>query len=200
MGKKGDLRRAQIIEGASYCLTRLGDRKTTFQAIADYCKVSQPLVVRHFKNRENIFPVVLDYWIRRAVVRTEEAMAKSGSPEEKIRNYLRVSIEIFRDGDFSQIYILLHYLAMSDEVYRLQNTKIKTTAIARITKMIEEGIKDGSFQSVNAELTAKVIHNSLVGFVISSVTEANNPLWLKLPQELEKTCLQLLLTNNSHHQ
>lgn len=193
MGKKGDLRRVQIIEGASYCLTRLGDRKTTFQAIADYCKVSQPLVVRHFKNRENIFPVVLDYWIQRAVVKTEAALLKSGSPEEKIRNYLRVSTEIFRDGDFAQIYILLHYLAMSDEFYRLENTKIKATAVNRVTQMIEAGIKDGSFQSVNAELTAKTIHNNLVGFVISGATEVMTPQWLKLPQELEDSCLQLLL-------
>lgn len=193
MGKKGDLRRIQIIEGASYCLTRLGDRKTTFQAIADYCKVSQPLVVRHFQNRENIFPVVLDYWIQRAVVKTEQSLANEGSPEKKIRNYLRVSIEIFRDGDFAPIYILLHYLAMSDEFYRLKNTAIKTTAINRLKKIIEAGISDESFLPVNAELVAKTIHNNLVGFVISQVTESANPLWLKLPQELENNCLQLLL-------
>jgi AcrR family transcriptional regulator len=193
MGKKGDLTRHRIIESATYCLLHFGDRKTTFQLIAEHCKVSQGLVVRHLINRENIFPVVLEHWINWARQKTENTLSKSGTPEEKLRDYLRVSIELFEDpGTFAKIYLLLHYFAGIDEKYRVINSEIKNVAVRRISQIIEDGIKAGIFKDIDVPLIAKTIHSNLVGNVLSAITEIQQPMHLRLSRQLEDACVALL--------
>ncbi len=194
MGKKSDLMHHRIIESATYCLLQFGDRKTTFQLIADHCRVSQALVIKHLKTRENIFPVVLDFWIAWARTRTEEALLKAGSPEERLRNYLRVSVSLFQGtGEFARVYLLLHYFAGVDERYRTINSDIKNVAVARISGILEDGISSGVFRKMNVPLMAKTIHNNLVGNVLSAITEVTQGFHLKLPQMLEDECVELVM-------
>lgn len=193
MGTKGDLQRQRVIESASYCLSRFGERGTTFQAIAEHCKISQASVVKYLKTRENIFPVVLDHWISRARERTETVVDKDQTPEQKLRTYLRVSRELFAEThDVSITILTLHYFAGVNEKYRSINSEIKDVAQKRIAAIIEEGIADGSFNKVNSKLVAKTIHNSLMGYLLSSVTEIGTAADLQLPDFLADMCLALL--------
>ena len=197
MGKKGDLTRSKVIQSATYCLLHFGDRKTTFQLIADHSRVSQALVVKYFKNRDSIFPAVLDFWISWAREKTEKALVQSGSSEEKLRNYLRVSIELFQGtGEFARVYLLLHYFAGLDDRYKGINSDIKRVAVARISGIIEDGIRTGAFRKVDVPLIAKTIHNNLVGHVLSSITEVPQSFHVKLPAALEDECLKLVLAND----
>jgi AcrR family transcriptional regulator len=194
MGKKGEAQRLRIIESASYCLTNFGERGATFQAIAEHCQMSQASVVKYLKSRDNIFAEVLNHWIARARRTTEESLANSGSPEEKLRNYIRISVEIFSASkDFRHIYLMLHYFASIDERYRVINTEIKTVARERVAGILQAGVSDGSFRKIDIPLTAKTIHNSLVGYLISSITEISKPSDLQLPRELEAACVALVI-------
>jgi AcrR family transcriptional regulator len=196
MGKKSELTRLKIIESATYCLLNFGDRKTTFQTIADHCKMSQSLVIKYLKTREGIFPVVLDFWIAWAREKTEGTLIKSGSAEEKLRDYINASIELFNSQEFARIYLLLQYFAGVEESYRLKNSEIKKVAVHRIMQIIEEGIISGEFKKIETLHVAKTIHNSLVGFVLSRITESPQSYFLKLPQQLEEMCLALVLSQN----
>lgn len=194
MGIKGDLQRQRVIESASYCLTHFGERGATFQAIAEHCGISQASVVKYLKSRDNIFPTVLDYWITRARGRTEEAVPKNASAEEKLRAYLKVSYELFHEThEVSIVMLTLHYLAGVNEKYRVINSQIKEVAQQRIAGFIDEGRNDGSFRAVHPRLTAKTIHNCLMGMLLSSVTEQNDPRDLALPEMLTDLCLDMVL-------
>ena len=172
MGKKGDLQRLKVIESASYCLARFGERGTTFQVISEHSKMSQASVVKYLKSRDNIFPEVLNYWVGRARIATEEALDKSGTGQQKLRNYLKVSRDLFFEShEVSMTILTLQYLAGLEERYRLINSEIKNVAQERIARIIEDGIMDGSFKKTNSTLAAKTIHNSLMGSLLSSLSE-----------------------------
>ncbi len=193
MGKKGDLQRVKVIESASFCLARFGERGTTFQVISEHCKLSQASVVKYLKTRDNIFPEVLNYWITRARLATEKAVDKSGTGEEKLRNYLKVSYDLFFEAhEISMTIMTLHYLAAVEERYRIINTQIKDVAQERIAGMIEEGIMDGSFKKTNVRLAAKTIHNCLYGYLLSSLTETKKPIDVQLQSALEDICIKFL--------
>ena len=193
MGLKGELQKVKVIESASYCLVHFGERGMTFQAIAEHCKISQSSVVKYLKSRDNIFPVVLDYWINRARDITAAAIVPEQSPEEKLKAYLKVSHQVFFErNDVSISFLTLHALAGVDEKYRLLNSQIKEVAQNRVAGFIEEGIKDKSFKKVNTKLVAKTIHNSLMGYLLSSITETSKPSDLELPAFLEEMCLGLV--------
>jgi AcrR family transcriptional regulator len=193
MGLKGDLQKVKVIESASYCLTHFGERGATFQAIADHCKISQASVVKYLKTRENIFPTVLDYWITRARSRTQDAVKEDETPEQKLRRYLQVSRDLFHEThEVSIVMLTLHYLSGIDEKYRLINSQIKDVAQKRIAGFIDEGMADGSFRKVNSRLVAKTIHNTLMGFLMSSVTEVSHPSDLQLPDIMIELCVSLV--------
>ena len=193
MGKKGDLQRLKVIESASYCLARFGERGTTFQVISEHSKMSQASVVKYLKSRDNIFPEVLNYWVGRARIATEEALDKSGTGQQKLRNYLKVSRDLFFEShEVSMTILTLQYLAGLEERYRLINSEIKNVAQERIARIIEDGIMDGSFKKTNSTLAAKTIHNSLMGSLLSSLSETKNPIDLQVPAELEEFCIKFL--------
>ena len=193
MTKKSEATRQKIIESATYCLLNFGDRKTTFELIAQHCGVSEGLVVKYLKNRDGIFLAVLNHWIEWARQKTEQRLLSAGSPEKRLRNYIQVSVELFKGtGEFARVYLLLHYFAGVDPKYRAINTDIKNVAVARVSKIIEDGITDGSFEKVDVALIAKTIHNNLVGNVLSAITETPQGFHLKLPLKLEDSALELV--------
>lgn len=196
MGKKGDQQRLKIILSASYCLARFGERGTTFQVISEHSQMSQASVVKYLKSRDNIFPEVLNYWIGRAIEFTEKAIDPSATGEQKLRSYLRVSHQLFFEShEISMIVMTLHYLAGVEERYRIINSQMKERAQERIAKMIEEGIQDGSFTKTNIKLAAKMIHNNLTGYLLSSLSETRKPSDVAVPAALEEMNIRLLKTN-----
>jgi AcrR family transcriptional regulator len=194
IGRKGEAQRLRVIESASYCLTKFGERGTTFQSIAEHCKISQASVVKYLKSKDNIFPVVLDHWMSRARSITEESLLQAGSPEKKLRHYLRISITLFFEKpDVNRVYLMLHYFASIDERFKVINAEIKGIARKRIGEIINAGIADGSFRKVDVPLLSKTIHNCLVGYLLSSVTEISKPSDLQLAPILEDCCLSFVL-------
>ncbi len=200
IGKKGEAKRLKVILSASYCLCHYGEKGTTFQAIAEHCQVSQASVVRYLTSIENIFPTVLNYWLEYARKKTEAELEKSATPEQKLRRYLNISTAVFfGHPDICKIYLMLHYFAAVNERYKVINSDIKYIAQERIAQIIQDGIDDSSFKHVDVRATAKTIHNSLVGLLISSVTEIKKPIDLHLPSFFEEYSLSLVLKKLKAH-
>lgn len=172
MGKKGQETYDRIVAAAMHSYSRFGEKGTTFQSIADIAGVSQPLVARHFRNREAVLPAVIDKFLTDARKVTESAVDSVKNPRDKLREYIRISLRMFRDKpEVFKIYLLLHYYSGFMEIYRDKNSDIKRVAVERITKMIQDGISEKVFKKCNARLVAKIIHSSLVGVILSMTTE-----------------------------
>lgn len=175
--KKADQTKAKIMRSAAFCLAHFGERETTFQAIADHCGVSQPLVVKYLKNREGIFSSVLEEMVEKARSITVETLSQSSSAKEALTNYLFVSLENFeRDQTISKIYLMLHYFAGIDLKYKAINSQIKKVAVDRIYGILEAGVESGEFRhSLDTYGLARIIHDGMVGILLSAITEVGPP-------------------------
>ncbi|MCB9027388.1 MAG: TetR/AcrR family transcriptional regulator [Bdellovibrionaceae bacterium] len=175
--KKGEATRRRVLTSAAYCLAFKGEKNTTFQAIADHCGVSQPLVVRYLKSRDNIFRIVMNDVIESAREQTEALLREAHDPVEKLKAYLKVSVKVFLHEETTpRLYLMLHYLAGYHQEYKEMNTMIKEVALARITEILEEGVEAKVFRrDINANAIARLTHDALVGVLLSSITELNHP-------------------------
>lgn len=173
--KKGQSTEKKIVKAAIKCLGTFGLHQTTFQMIADHCKLSQPLVMHYFKNREDIFVKVWAYVYQEAVERTQSHLNQQNTPKEKLAEYIQVSWDQFHsDKALTKIYMQLHSLSAFDEKLKSINTQVKRTAINRIAHIIMEGQSQGEFhRAVNPFHRAKLIHIALSGFILSSISENN---------------------------
>ncbi len=194
VGKKGEAKKLKIIQSASYCLCHYGERGATFEAIAKHCQVSQASVVKYLGSVDNIFPTVLNHWLTHARKKTESELDSPGTPEQKLRRYLKISVNIFFEHpDICKIYLMLHYFAAVNERYKVINSDIKTLAQERIANILQAGIDDQSFKKVDVRATAKTIHNNLTGLLIASVSELKKPSDLHLSDFFEEYSLSLVL-------
>src|SRR5262249_30464460 len=130
------------------------------------------LVVHYFKSRENIFRFVLDDFLTRAREKTANALQPNLSPIERIRDYIRVSVGLFRDEpEWARIYLMLFYFAGFSDDYRRMNSEVKKVAVKRIADILKEGVEKDGFEIENVELTAKVIHVMTSGLILNILTE-----------------------------
>lgn len=165
------------MKSAAFCLAHLGEKETTFQAIADHCGVSQPLVVKYLKNREGIFSSVIDEMVEKAKSTTVEFLSHSSSATDALTKYLFVSLENFeKDEIIPRIYLMLYYFAGIEPKYRAINSQIKKSAVDRIYRILEKGIASGEFRcSIDTYSLARIIHDGIVGILLSSITEVGPP-------------------------
>jgi AcrR family transcriptional regulator len=161
----------KILNAALFCLANLGDKATTFRSIAERAGVSPALVGIYFKNRDELFPKVLDYVIREGRLDTVRALEEAQNPIEKLKAYFRVSIEFFRaTPDRAKIYLQLYHVASFDDHYRMLCRDVKEVAVKRVEVILEAGERAGHFQIKNRALTARMIHTGVIGLLLSIIT------------------------------
>jgi hypothetical protein len=81
-------------------------------------------------------------------------------------------MQVYRmNPEIPKIFLLLHYYAGFDENYRNVNTQIKKVATNRVAGIIQQGQMTGDFRTGDPMLLAKCIHNSLIGMLLSSISE-----------------------------
>ena len=171
-GSKGERTRNAVLSSAIYCLSHHGERDTTFQKIADHCKVTQPLVVHYFKRRENIFPAVMDYIFDFTLIETLKQLDKADTARARLNAYIDVSLNFFeQQPDLGNIYIQFYAKAAYDPYYKDLNSKIKLEATARIEKILKQGQQEGIYRNIDTAIAAKVIHNSLTGLILNMLSE-----------------------------
>ncbi|MGZ3774026.1 MAG: TetR/AcrR family transcriptional regulator [Bdellovibrio sp.] len=164
--------KTKIIESAMECIADLGLEATTFQAIADKAKISQPLVAYHLKKRENIFIEAFTHLLDTSLVATESSLAEALSPKDKLINYIMVSLQVFRShAAIPKMYIAFYYLSSFDPTYRKMNDKLKQEATQRILNILALGLGSGDFKSSDPLLTAKIIHTSITGLLLNLACE-----------------------------
>ncbi len=189
--------RDKIIQAAIECLAQDGLEQTTFQAIADRAGVSQPLVVYHLKSRQNIFYVVINHIMDAALVETQNALRSSSHPEDQIREYLKVSLKIFRTrSDISKIYMAFFYLSSFDPSYRQLNDQLKLEAVNRLIDILAAGVSRGIFKLSNLTLTAKIIHTNLTGLLLNLATETSHFSDEALLSELVQSVMALVTSES----
>jgi len=145
MGKPTEQRKAEIIQSTLELAARQGVSKVTTLAIAEDVGIAHATVFRHFKTREAIFSASLT-WIVETMFAALEPHFSSQEPAK-----LRLQNLITGQLTFVSQHRGLPRLLFSD---RLQTESEELKAIvrhamkqftARLTGLIEDGIKEGDF-------------------------------------------------------
>ena len=181
---------ARILDAALYCIANLGDKATTFRTIAARAGVSPALVGIYFKTREQLYPKILEFVITEGRLNTVKALDKENAIDN-LKAYFKVSIEFFRvNPDRAKIYLHLYHLATFDKKCRELCAEVKEVAVKRVETILAAGEQQGLFRLQNRALTARMIHNGVIGLLLSIMaTDQPHPDSV-LIQEFERLTLQ----------
>lgn len=86
---KAPQRKEQLIEVATRIFARLGYNATTTHAIADAAGVTEPILYRHFKGKQDMFVAITRQMSKETLSHWRELIAGEQSPEQQIRRVAR---------------------------------------------------------------------------------------------------------------
>lgn len=81
-------RREQLLQSAAKCFARYGYRGTTTARIAAEAGVSQPIIYRHFKTKQDLFIALIDKVGDDVFKNWQEATQQARTPLEKLQTLL----------------------------------------------------------------------------------------------------------------
>ena len=159
--RKGERTRLKILAASYRCIVELGYYRTTFQTIADQANVSQPLVVKTFKARENIFFTTAMSVLQAAMAETESRLKKQNPRNLKkaLQCYFDVSVDMINQTpDLGKFYLNLHYLAAYEQPIKKLNLSIRQNAVMRLEGLISE-FTDSPISKKKKLVLAEALHD-----------------------------------------
>ncbi len=160
--KRGDRKRALLIEAARAVVSRVGPRKTTLDDIAAEARVSRSSVYYHFENKGQIFQALIEAEVGELMATMQAALDPALSPPERLLAYVQA-----RAGWIARVVGLYQvttdmageYIAMAEG----QVVVFHETEQGLLASLLREGVEAGCFALNDPELLAQVIALALRG-------------------------------------
>ena len=163
-------RQAQIMEAALACFLRQGYTNTTMDDIASESGLSKGSLYWYFDSKDELLTSAVQAFFEEFGQETMDAVAQCETVTEQLRCGGRAMVEFCRkaQGLFT---LFLEFLSQSE--HRAEAGQVWAGMLAQyvqlISVIIEEGVRDGEFQPVDAEALAWAIlaaYDGLAAYLI----------------------------------
>ena len=114
--KKGEVVKEKILKMAIKLFSRHGFEGTSFQLIADKCKVSPTTPLYYFKTKESLVNAAIAVIIEHNASLLRAVMTPHDSAHERIKKHFQINLEWAQKyRDEAQVILLVYYLASFDK-------------------------------------------------------------------------------------
>lgn len=154
--------REHIVKVASKIFTRYGFRKTTMEEIAAASRKGKSSIYYYFQSKEEIFRAVVDKEAEELKIELDQTIREDATPIEKLKTYILFRLHHLRTVEN-------YYAALNDEYLSSMNfileirRQFDLEERAVVKKILEEGMKNGTFQVVSSEIGAIAIATMMKG-------------------------------------
>ena len=131
-----DQRRAALLAAGNDLVLTGGPRAVTMTAVAARAGLSRTAVYEYFASTEDLLAAVLGERMTAWTVDVESALANAHTPQEKIATYVRVSLELIKDGSHGLL-VLLSAETLPTHVRR-QLSDLHATLAAPLSSAVHE--------------------------------------------------------------
>lgn len=170
--RKGDIRKAHIIEAAIRCLTSYGLEKTTYELIGKEAKIKRSHVAYYFSSKEEIIEACVKYMTATAQALTVEKVKVASTPRDKILGVV--------EGAFAWVqkyplhakgFMAFYHLATYLPEYQKLNSEIRELGAQRLTVLVQRAFP--RMESQESFRLAKEIQIFITGAITEFVSSEN---------------------------
>lgn len=149
-------RQQEIIESAGKLLMEKGIKGLTTKNLAQEMAFSESALYRHFKNKEDIIVLLLDYLGSNVKERLDIISENNSTSEEKLKQLFSSQFQFFSQNTHFVVAILSEGLFDESEKINQSIMKVVNYKMHLITKIIEVGKENNEF--TNAIETQEMVH------------------------------------------
>lgn len=194
---KADDRRRQLLESAARCFAKYGYRGTTTARIAAEANVSQPIIYRHFKNKQTLFIALIEKVADDVFQNWRLATQNAATPLEKLRSLLYHN-PATSDPNTRAVYQLLFHASteVSDPSIRQAIRDHYERYVQALSSVMAEAQAAGQIRGdVPAEWLSWQIIHAAVGFAMVRPLEIPSHRDLEFVQGTIRLLIELLTRN-----
>jgi len=161
-------RRRQLLDAAARCFARHGYRGTKTAMIAAEAGVSEPIIYRHFKSKQNLFIDLITKVADEVFENWQEAARRAASPVDKLRTLL-VRNPATSDPRTAEVYRILFHASTetAEPAIRRAIRRHYERYLQALAAVMAEAQQAGQIRSdVPAEWLAWQIIHAAVGFAM----------------------------------
>jgi TetR/AcrR family fatty acid metabolism transcriptional regulator len=157
-------RKDEIIKVASNLFSQKSYHDVTMDQIAGEVGVAKGTIYLYFKSKENLYLGILEHTFETIESILEKEIAKEDPAPQKLKKILRLIFQFyFQNMDVLRILTRDETRLIREHFEFTEHWRHRRIKLYR--KVLEKGIKEGSFRSANTELMALIIFG-LVGSVM----------------------------------
>lgn len=155
---------SKIIATAEKLFSEKGYDRVSMREIAETAGISKGLIYYHFKDKEALYTELAREGIEALGSQLSQAIAVGKTPKEKIRIYIRNFYELVSSKE-QLIKILARELTNEEGEVSGYILKQADEMISKLASIVQEGVNNGDFRSVDPRLTAVSLFGLAVAFV-----------------------------------
>ncbi len=166
--------RNRILAAAERLFLREGYRKVSMRRIAAHIEYSPATIYHHFRDKGELFFVLLEGYHGKLLDRIQKIYARGGSPITLLKKGMRAYIEF---GLANPSYYTLAFLnppEFTAESYMVEGTK-GTAAFQTLQSSVDQCIRRRLLPGVDPRLAAQVIWTMIHGVTSLLITNPNFP-------------------------
>lgn len=157
-------RKEEIIKAASNLFSQKSYHDVTMDQIAEKVGVAKGTIYLYFESKENLYLGILEHTFETIESILEKEIAKEDPAPQKLKKILRLIFQFyFQNMDVLRILTRDETRLIREHFEFTEHWRHRRIKLYR--KVLEKGIKEGSFRSANTELMALIIFG-LVGSVM----------------------------------
>jgi AcrR family transcriptional regulator len=157
--------REQILDTAFKHFARFGYSKTTISSIAEELGKQKSALYYYFKNKEDIFCSIVAVEAENFLTELSVILNGKGNEALLLNNYINHRIRVMY-GVAARYSLLKSELFLLLPLIELSRQPFHQKEVDQLAELLNKGVQSGTFRSLDCELNAKVIVNSLKGLEI----------------------------------
>ena len=160
VSSKRVVKKNNIIKIAANLFSQKSFHDVTMDEIAEKVGVAKGTIYLYFSSKDNLYLGILEHTFGSIEALLEKEVNKASSAPEKLKKVLTIIIKFYREN------IDVLKILSRDETHLIQEhhdltEKWRLSRIELYEKIIEKGIKEGSFKTTNTELAALVLYGAV---------------------------------------
>lgn len=188
---KAQRRRLQIVEAAIESFAEVGIEKSTYERLAKRIKVSRPLIIHYFPDRDDLVETTLKFIRARFQRLAVDALSRAEGPEAKLKAYVEATFDwIARYDKHAKVWLLFYFYCGVDGDFKAMNTELARMGEERIAALIV-GLRAKSLPKAELLWRAKQIQIFVTGALIAAGTETPSIPMKSFVQKTVARCLAI---------
>jgi AcrR family transcriptional regulator len=162
--RKGDLRKAQIIQSAIDCMATSGIENLTFEGIGERLGLGRSHVAYYFPEKNRLIESAFRFMVGTAQSLIVERMKSAKSDRERLNAYLTANFHwLERYPNHRTVLPLLIYYSTLDPALNQLLLDTRTATIERVVAIISPELKKRKFRQADILKVAQSIQDLYIG-------------------------------------